>query len=69
MQAQHIGDSCFHYGHASNDCISSCVATNNCWTTLKYDAMSFFMEFVNMASKTHNMWRYESVVGYMKNDS
>jgi hypothetical protein len=31
--------------------------------------MSFFMEFVNMASKTHNMWRYESVVGYMKSDS
>ncbi len=37
MQAQHIGDSCFHYGHASNDYMSSCVATNNCWTTLEYD--------------------------------
>jgi hypothetical protein len=32
-------------------------------------AMSFFMEFVDMASKTHNRQRYESVVGYMKNDS
>jgi hypothetical protein len=30
-------------------------------------AMLFFMEFVDMASKVHNMWRYERVVGYMKN--
>jgi hypothetical protein len=29
--------------------------------------MLFFMEFVDMASKIHNMWRYERVVGYMKN--
>jgi len=27
------------------------------------------MEFVDIASKTHNMQRYENVVGYMKNDS
>jgi hypothetical protein len=25
------------------------------------------MEFVDMASRTHNMWRYEKVMGYMKN--
>jgi hypothetical protein len=33
------------------------------------NAMSYFKEFVDITSKTHNMWRYESVVGYMKNDS
>jgi hypothetical protein len=33
------------------------------------NVMYFFMKFVDMASRTHNMWRYESVVGYMKNDS
>jgi hypothetical protein len=31
------------------------------------NAMLFFMEFVDMASKVCNMWRYERVVGYMKN--
>jgi hypothetical protein len=30
-------------------------------------AMLFFMEFVDMASRIHNMWRYETVVAYMKN--
>ncbi len=35
------------------------------WIMMK--AMLFFMEFVDMASKVHNMWRYERVVGYMKN--
>jgi hypothetical protein len=29
--------------------------------------MLFFMEFVDMASRIHNMWRYEKVMGYMKN--
>ncbi len=28
--------------------------------------MLFFMEFIDMTSKVHNMWRYEKVVGYMK---
>jgi hypothetical protein len=27
----------------------------------------FSMEFVDVASKVCNMWRYERVVGYMKN--
>jgi hypothetical protein len=31
------------------------------------NAMLFFMEFVDVASKVYNMWRYERVVGYMKN--
>jgi len=35
------------------------------WIMMK--AMLFFMEFVDMASKVHNMWKYERVVGYMKN--
>jgi hypothetical protein len=30
-------------------------------------AMLMFMEFVDMASRVHNMWRYERVVGYMQN--
>jgi hypothetical protein len=30
------------------------------------NAILFFMEFVDMASKVY-MWRYERVVGYMKN--
>jgi hypothetical protein len=29
--------------------------------------MLLFMEFVDMASRVHNMWRYERVVGCMKN--
>jgi hypothetical protein len=46
------------------------MATNNYWTTLELmNAMSYFMEFVDIASKTHNMRGYENVVGYMKNDS
>jgi hypothetical protein len=31
------------------------------------NVMLFFIEFVDMASKVCNMWRYERVVGYMKN--
>jgi hypothetical protein len=27
----------------------------------------FSMEFVDVASKVYNMWRYEKVVRYMKN--
>jgi hypothetical protein len=30
-------------------------------------AMLFFMEFVDMASRVCNKWRYEMVVAYMKN--
>jgi hypothetical protein len=30
-------------------------------------AMLLFMEFVDMASRVHNMWRYKTVVAYMKN--
>jgi hypothetical protein len=30
-------------------------------------AMLMFMEFVDMALRVHNMWRYERVVGCMKN--
>jgi hypothetical protein len=30
-------------------------------------AMLFFMEFVNVAPIICNMWRYERVVKYMKN--
>ncbi len=30
-------------------------------------ALMFFMEFVDMAPRIHKMWRYERVVGYMKN--
>jgi hypothetical protein len=31
------------------------------------NAMLFFMEFVDTAPKVCNMWKYEKVVGYMKN--
>ncbi len=31
------------------------------------NAMLFSMEFVDMASRVHNMWRYERAMGYMKN--
>ncbi len=31
------------------------------------NAMLFSMEFVDMASRVHNMWRYERTMGYMKN--
>jgi len=31
------------------------------------NAMLFFMEFVDMASRVCNMWRYERVIGDMKN--
>ncbi len=30
-------------------------------------AMLFFMEFVDIALEVCNMWRYEKVGGYMKN--
>jgi hypothetical protein len=30
-------------------------------------AMLFFMEFVDIATRVRNMWRYEKVMGYMKN--
>jgi hypothetical protein len=31
------------------------------------NVMLFFMEFVDMVSIVHNLWRCEKVVGYMKN--
>jgi len=31
------------------------------------NAMLFFMEFVDMASRVCNMWRYEKVMGDMEN--
>jgi hypothetical protein len=31
------------------------------------NAMLFFIEFVDMASRVHNMWRYERAMRYMKN--
>jgi len=47
---------------------SDCIATNSYWTTLEYDACNvIFMEFVDMASRVHNMWRYERAMGYMTN--
>jgi hypothetical protein len=30
-------------------------------------ALLFFMDFVDMAPRIHNMWRYARLVGYMKN--
>jgi hypothetical protein len=41
------------------------VAIAQHWSMV--NAMLFFMEFVDMASKVCNMWRYKRVVGYMKN--
>jgi hypothetical protein len=47
---------------------SDCIATNSYLTTLEYDECNvIFMEFVDMASRVHNMWRYEKGMGYMKN--
>jgi hypothetical protein len=31
------------------------------------NAMLFFIEFVDMASRICNMWRYEKVMGHMTN--
>jgi hypothetical protein len=31
------------------------------------NAMLFFIEFVDMASRICNMWRYERVLKYVKN--
>jgi len=30
-------------------------------------AMLFFMEFVDIVTRVRNIWRYEKVMGYMKN--
>ncbi len=41
---------------------------SNYWTTWEYDECNVvFMEFVDMAPRVCNMWRYERVVGCMKN--
>jgi hypothetical protein len=31
------------------------------------NALLFFSKFVNMPTRVYNIWRYEKVVGYMKN--
>jgi hypothetical protein len=31
------------------------------------NALLFFSKFVNMPTRVHNIWRYEKVVEYMKN--
>ncbi len=31
------------------------------------NAMLFFMEFVDIATRVCKMWRYEKAMGYMKN--
>jgi hypothetical protein len=41
------------------------IAIGQHWSMMS--AMLFFMEFVDMISKVCNMWRYERVMGYMKN--
>jgi hypothetical protein len=49
------------------DYIIGCIAMSNYWTTWEYDECNVvFMEFVDMAPKVCNMWRYERVVGCMK---
>jgi hypothetical protein len=42
---------------------------NNYWTTLEYDECNllFSMDFVDMASRVCNMWKYKRAVKYMKN--
>jgi hypothetical protein len=40
------------------------VAIGQHWSMM--NGMLFFMEFVDMASRIHNMWRYERAMGYMK---
>ncbi len=41
------------------------VAIEQHWSMMK--VLLFSMEFVDVASKVYNMWRYEKVVRYMKN--
>jgi hypothetical protein len=41
------------------------IAIGQHWNMM--NAMLFFMEFVDMASRVHNMWRYERAMGYMTN--
>jgi hypothetical protein len=41
------------------------VAIGQHWSMM--NAMLYLMEFVNMAPRICNMWEYERVVGYMKN--
>jgi hypothetical protein len=41
------------------------IAIGQHWNMV--NALLFFMEFVDIASRVHNMWRYERSMGYMKN--
>ncbi len=41
------------------------IAIGQYWNMLS--AILFFIEFVDMTSKVHNMWRYERAMKYMKN--
>jgi hypothetical protein len=41
------------------------IAIRQHWNMM--NAMLFFMEFVDMISRVHNMCRYERAMGYMKN--
>jgi len=41
------------------------IAIGQHWNMM--NAMLFFMEFIDIAPKVHNMWRYERAMGYMKN--
>jgi hypothetical protein len=41
------------------------IAIGQHWNMI--NAMLFFMGFVDIASRAHNMWRYERAMGYMKN--
>jgi hypothetical protein len=58
----------FVYGWALNDCTSGCIVANIYWTTLEYDECNVIFHGVCWNGiRVHNMWRYEGVVGCMKN--
>jgi hypothetical protein len=63
-----IGDSCFYYDYVLSDYTCGCIVTRiikQHWSIM--NLMLLFMEFVDMAFKVRNMWRYERVMECMKN--
>jgi hypothetical protein len=51
-----------------NHCTNGLIATSSYYTTLEYDAcVAIFSKFLNMPPRVWCMWRYDKVVGYIKN--